>query len=265
MKRKIVVLASTIFSLLLLATPYAMADALTLDQSCNVSSPLGFAQVQGQFLSQSFVPTQNRIGQIELYLDATAGDTVSVGLSTNADDWVHNASYDLYEGTLTVGQSGQTYQSISFSAVTLTPGQTYWIFMENAADASLGWAYSDPSGDNLYTSGRPNGYITYGDMGFKTYGYNYSAPIPTPTPTPTPTLTPTPTPTPTPSTTGTPTTTTDTDQTLGSTLLTSNTAAKSNSKTGLIIIIVALIAIIGGAFAVIKIKHINLKKLFKKS
>lgn len=157
----LVVVLSTIFYVRVAAvTPVAL-------DGCN-SSPTVLSGA-GSYMAQSFVPGKNRISSIGFKL-SNVGDsagTVTVGLSTSR---FSNAG-GLPQTTLSLSpHSNLWYLFNSFSAVTVTPSSTYYLYVQDASGLISWVSYINDScsAGTAYGGGSPLGY----DELFEVYGYD---------------------------------------------------------------------------------------------
>jgi len=153
-------------ALVLSLAPKASAETSTIDQSCasGIASNMGLAGVD---LSQSFKPALNRLNKVSVYL-GKAGSMI-VRISNSSGEFITS-------GILAGPGAGVSDQwmNFNFSAVEVTPGQTYYVHLVGSAGISAVWFYRDNS---CYANGTgyKNGATINRDFGFATYGYNQTS------------------------------------------------------------------------------------------
>jgi hypothetical protein len=138
-----------------------------IDQYC--SGPWGgWTTINGHSdISQTFTPTQNRLGRIGLVLKGDGNDTVYVRIQKN--------NTTIATGSTTEPSGSEVWKYIDFDDIELIPGDQYKIKLTTGG-WSAGWYRSSSSGcsdsGTAYLDGTEKSY----DWGFATWGHTYTAP-----------------------------------------------------------------------------------------
>lgn len=163
--RTLKIILTCLFIISIFSVSSTKAIGSSLDQYCNLASD-GGRQISGGYFSQSFKPAVNRITQLRFQLYGKPGDAVTIGINTSNDP-----ATALRNITIGLDYDGLKEYVFDFATITVTPGSTYYLYVQGASSEFVAWAYSNNA--NCYANGQSSPWPEFfPDFLFKTYGYN---------------------------------------------------------------------------------------------
>lgn len=153
-----------LFALLNIANFNRTSAAEAVDQQCNFTPSHWLNISLHNFADESFVPTKDTLTKV----------TLSLGGSGSFKFYIYDNNWQnmMYSTTVNIGAVGT--KDIVFNPITVVPGQTYHLHVNQSATGSESWAYATDAG--CYANGIPTmggaQQAGVGDYYFVTYGYN---------------------------------------------------------------------------------------------